>query len=221
VANQKVLVTGASRGIGAAIAQRFRLAGYEVLTPASTELDLGSKNAINAYVASHDLTGLTILVNNAGINVLASLEELVADDLERTLHVNVQGHIWLTKQLVPLMNGYGRIVNISSIWGRFSKVRRLAYTTAKAAMGGFTVAAAVELAEQGILVNAVAPGFVETEMTRLNNSPEALAHIVEGIPLGRLADPSELAEAVFFLASPQNSFMTGQTLYIDGGFSCV
>jgi 3-oxoacyl-[acyl-carrier protein] reductase len=166
---------------------------------------------------------LDVLINNAGINQLATLEELDDATLNSMLQVNLTGQIQLMRGVLPLLKAShsGRVVNISSIWSQFSKVRRLAYSVAKAGIQGLTQSAAVELGSQGILVNAVAPGFVRTEMTEQNNTSEQLAVIAQALPLGRLASPTEIAEVVYFLASEQNTFITGQTIFADGGFSCV
>jgi 3-oxoacyl-[acyl-carrier protein] reductase len=116
--------------------------------------------------------------------------------------------------------GYGRIVNISSIWSGVAKPRRFVYATTKAGINGMTRALAVELASAGVLVNALAPGFVDTELTRQNNSAEAILLIAASIPVGRLAEPREIAEVAAFLCSQRNGYLTGQTIFVDGGFTC-
>ena len=112
--------------------------------------------------------------------------------------------------------GYGRILNVSSIWSLVGKPRRFAYSVAKSALNGLTRSLAVELADSGVLVNSVAPGFVSTELTRRNNSPEPLATAEGLLPLGRLAEPGEIAELVAFLSSSRNTFVTGQVIIADG-----
>lgn len=218
----KALITGASRGIGQAIAGLFSKNNIEVIAPTRQELDLSSRKSIYSF-AENLKSPVDILINNAGINKLASFEEITDEDLDETVQVNLTSQILLTKLLIPGMKNqkYGRIVNISSIWGEFSKPQRLMYSTSKAGLNGFTVAAAVELAPYNILVNSVAPGFINTELTRKNNSPEELERISAGIPLQRLAEPEEIAELVYFLSSDKNTFVTGQIIYADGGFSCV
>lgn len=219
--SQTVLITGASRGIGRAIAELFTQRGYTVLCPTRHELDLACPESITRYCQS--LPPVAVLINNAGINELAGLAEVTPTLMETMLQVNLKAQVQLAQAVVPTMvqHGGGRIVNIASIWGQFSKPRRLLYSIAKAGVQGFTTALAVEFASQNILVNAVAPGFVATELTLQNNTPEQLASITAALPLQRLADPNEIAEAIYFLASPQNTFITGQTLFVDGGFSCV
>ena len=215
------LITGASRGIGAAIAARLQADGFRVLSPSSEALDLSSTVSIDTYLSQ--LTDpIDILVNNAGINRLGSIDEISGKDFEEVIQINLLGHFQLTQGLVKGMKArrYGRIVNISSIWSLVSRERRVTYSAAKAGLNGLTRALALELAPYHILVNAVAPGYINTELTKKNNPPEALERIAGEIPLGRLGEPSEIAECVAFLCSPKNSYMTGQVIVLDGGYLC-
>lgn len=215
------LITGASRGIGAAIAARLQDEGLRILSPSSKTLDLSSTISIDAYLSQ--LTDpVDVLVNNAGINRLGSIDEISGKDFEEVIQVNLLGHFRLTQGLVKGMKarGYGRIVNISSIWSLVSRERRVTYSAAKAGLNGLTRALALELAPYHIMVNAVAPGYINTELTKKNNTPEALERIAGEIPLGRLGEPSEIAECVAFLCSPKNSYMTGQVIVVDGGYLC-
>lgn len=215
------LVTGATRGIGLAIAELFKEQGAIVLSPTRDWLDLSSNESIDTYCRELDQS-VDILVNNAGINPLGSGVEFSDADLAAAMQVNLLAPMRLTRALAPGMvaRGYGRIVNISSIWGGVSKPRRFVYSTTKAGINGMTRALAVELAPSGVLVNAVAPGYVNTALTRQNNSEEALRAIAGTIPVGRLADPEEIAELVAFLCSVRNSYIAGQTIFADGGFTC-
>jgi 3-oxoacyl-[acyl-carrier protein] reductase len=116
--------------------------------------------------------------------------------------------------------GWGRILNISTIFSLVTKERRAAYSMTKAALNALTRSSAVEFGPSGVLVNALAPGYVDTALTRQNNSPEAIAAITATIPLRRLADAEELARAAAFLVSEENTYLTGQTIVVDGGFTC-
>jgi 3-oxoacyl-[acyl-carrier protein] reductase len=215
------LVTGGGRGIGLAIAGALRAQGATVLTPDRAELELGDDASIARYCE-----GLTvdvdILVNNAGINPLGTAADFSDADLAATLQVNLAAPMRLARALTPGMarRGWGRVVNVSSIWSGVAKARRFVYATTKAGLNGMTRALAVELSGAGVLVNAVAPGFVETDLTRRNNSPEELQRLAASIPAGRLAQPAEIAEVVAFLCSSRNSYLTGQVLFVDGGFTC-
>ena len=214
------LVTGASRGIGAAIAARFAAFGAVVLAPSRAEMDLNNGGSITAYVERLK-TPVDILVNNAGVNWPQALAELEDERLDETLRVNLAGPARLARGLAPGMvaRGYGRIVNMSSVWGLVSCEGRAAYAASKAGLIGLTRTMALELAPAGVLVNAVAPGYVATDLTRQNNSPAKLAEIEKLIPLGRLAKPDEIAELVAFLCSQRNSYITGQVLVCDGGYT--
>ena len=215
------LITGASRGIGAAIAARLQGEGIRVLSPLSNELDLSSSVSIDRYLST--LTQpIDILINNAGINRLGSIDEISSTDFEDVIQINLLGHFRLTQGLIKGMKArrYGRIVHISSIWSLVSRERRMAYSATKAAINGLTRAQALELAPYNILVNALAPGYVNTDLTKKNNTSVELEAIATQIPLGRLAEPSEIAECVAFLSSPKNSYITGQVIAIDGGYLC-
>ena len=214
------LITGASRGIGRAAAEWFRRAGYDVLTPARSEMDLADPASIAAWCRSAER--VDVLVNNAGINTIAPLDALGDGVLDEMLQVNLKAPLQIVRARGGRIGGSrtGRIVNLSSIWAFVSKEGRCGYTAAKAAVRGVTQTLALELAPRNILVNAVAPGFVDTELTRRNNTPEQIAALAETIPLARLAAPEEIAELIGFLASERNTYITGQTLVIDGGYTC-
>lgn len=216
------LVTGAGRGLGAAIATRFRDAGYAVLTPARTELDLARPASIEEYASSGGLAEVDVLVNNAAENRVALLGELDLADWNRMLQIDLTAPFELIRRTAGAMAArrWGRIVNIGSAYGIVSRAGRGGYSAAKSGLNGLTRTAALEYAGGGVLVNTVCPGFADTEMTRQNNTPEAIADICSKIPLGRLARPEEIAEIVFFLGSEHNTYITGQTIPVDGGFLC-
>jgi len=218
---RKALITGASRGIGKAIKILFEERGIIVYAPTRAEMNLSSNDSIRQYVEK--ISDIDILVNCAGINDLASIDEMSEEKLQEMLQVNLVSQTMLIKHVSEKMkkNRYGKIVNFASIWCDFSKERRIMYSIAKAGVKGLTTAAAVELSKYNVLVNAVAPGFVNTEMTSQNNTPEQIDALAQALPIKRMAEPVEIAEFVYFLASEKNSFITGQTIFADGGFSCV
>lgn len=219
--NRVALVTGASRGIGAAIATVLAREGARVLTPSRLEMDLKNPNSIERYVNTVE-GPIDILVNNAGINFLAGFDEFDLVRLNETLQINLVAPLHLTGLVAERMraNRYGRIVNLSSIWSLVSKERRVAYTASKSAINGVTRTLALELGPYGVLINALAPGYVNTELTRQNNSPEQIQAVSANIPLQRIAQPGEIAEIAAFLCSEKNSYMTGQVLVVDGGYVC-
>lgn len=220
--NKTVLITGASRGIGKACAELFLAKGYTVLSPGRNELDLLSEKSIKEYV-SNLKKPIDVLINNAGINPLGVIGEIDFKSAYQLMDTNFWAPVLLTDLLAPKMKvqGYGRIVNISSIWSSVTKSGRAMYASSKAAINAFTRTAAVEYASSNVLVNAVAPGYVNTELTKINNSAEQIEIIKSNLPINRLAEPSEIAELIYFLASEKNTFVTGQTIFADGGYSII
>lgn len=215
------LVTGASRGIGKAIADQLRRDGVRLLVPSRRELDLLSDHSVDLFLRALD-EPVDILVNDAGINRLGDFTAYTDSDLEDTMRTNLVAPIRLARGLIPGMidRKYGRIMNISSIWSVVSKPGRLAYSVSKSGLNAFTRSLAVEVARYNILVNAVAPGYVNTELTRQNNTEQDIQNISKMIPIQRLAEPEEIARLVAFLCSEQNTYLTGQCLFIDGGYTC-
>ena len=228
------LVTGAGRGMGRATAERLLAGGAQValndvnaeqIETVASELgsnaaafpanvaDRASVEAMIAAVTEH-FGRLDILVNNAGIVSPTAFES------RRVLDVNVNGVFFCTQAVIPAMkaNGYGRIVNFSSTAGKnVSTVGGASYTTSKAAVLGLTRAAAKELAQYGITVNAVCPGMIDTDMLRVAWSEERIQEYIPSIPLNRMGEPSEVADLVCFLASDRAAYITGAALDITGG----
>ena len=214
-----VLITGASKGIGKAISDLLTQDDtYEILTPSHHDLDLSNRESIRTYCRKHP--NIDILINNAGINILGTVDSLSDDDIDAMLGTNLIGPIALIREVVPSMKnaGYGKIINISSIWGIRSKENRTLYSATKFALNGVTKSLARELGSYNILVNSVCPGYVNTELTQKNVPQEEQVKIKATIPLGRFAQPDEIAQTVAFLISKNNTYITGQTIIIDGGF---
>jgi 3-oxoacyl-[acyl-carrier protein] reductase len=221
--NKKIaFVTGASQGIGQAIAKRLRQEDIEVIMPPMEEMDLLDDKSVDAYLAALK-EPIDILINNAGINILGSGIEVSDETIKKMMQINLVAPLRLVRAIAPGMveRKYGRIVNISSIWGGVTKPRRVTYSMTKSGINGLTRTLAVELAPYNVLVNAVAPGYVNTDLTKQNNSAAEIEKIRNTIPLGRLAEPEEIAEVVAFLSSPQNTYITGQVIVTDGGFICL
>ncbi len=220
--SRTVLISGASRGIGKACAEVFKNNDYIVLTPSRKDLDLLSFENIESYI--HALNQpIDVLINNAGINPLAMVGQIDYKSAHDLLDTNFWAPVLLTELLAPYMKerGYGRIVNVSSIWSGVTKAGRSMYASSKAAINAFTRTAAVEYASSNVLINAVAPGYVNTELTKINNTPDQIEEIKSNLPINRLAEPNEIAELIYFLASEKNTFVTGQTIFADGGYSII
>jgi 3-oxoacyl-[acyl-carrier protein] reductase len=235
------LVTGASRGIGAAIADVLAAAGATVAGTATSQagadaiserlaginptsrgyvLDVNEEGAAEALVkaVSADLGAPTVLVNNAGITRDQILMRMKDEDWDVILETNLRSVFRLSKAcLRGMMKARGgRIISIASVVGSMGNAGQSNYAAAKAGMMGFSRSLAREIGSRGITVNVVAPGFIDTDMTRALDDPQREA-LVRDIPLQRLGEPGDIAAAVLFLASEQGGYITGQTLHVNGG----
>ena len=239
------LVTGASRGLGKTIAEKLAKTGLTVFLtyvskPAEAEdvakgindaggnakafrLDVGDPKAVTAFF-EEEIKGkveLAVLVNNAGITKDGLMVRMKDEDWDAVLNVNLRGAFACTREAAKLMTRqrYGRIINITSISGQMGNAGQLNYSSAKAGMIGLTKASAKELASRNITVNAIAPGFIETDMTDALPEDVRKAYLAQ-IPLKRFGSVDDIAAAVSFLASDQAGYITGQVLAVNGGLYC-
>lgn len=219
MSKKNILITGTSKGIGKAIKDELINSNFNCICPTREELDVNDINSIENYFNKLDVD-IDGLVNNAGINILGNIESLTDEKMQDMLNINLVAPLKLIQCVAKNMksNNYGKIVNLSSVWGVRSKEFRTLYSMTKFGINGMTKSLARELGEYNILVNSIAPGYVNTEMTKKNVPLEEQIKIKENIPLKRFAEPNEIAKLVSFLLSENNSYITGQIIIIDGGF---
>lgn len=236
-AQRVAIVTGGTRGIGAAISVALHTAGYKVAAVyqgndkaavsfsentgvAIYKFDVSDFSACEKGIAKirKEHGEIDTLINNAGITRDAFLHKMSSAQWHEVVNTNLNSLFNMTRLVIEGMRerGFGRIINISSINGQAGQIGQTNYSATKAGMIGFTKALALESARKGITVNAIAPGYIDTEMVRAV-SPEVLNKIVEKIPVGRLGHAEEIARMVVFLAAEENGFITGATFCINGG----
>lgn len=241
---KNVLVTGATGGIGSAIAEAFAKNGYNValhtfskpdkakkkaeelsaeygVKTFSVQADVSKENEVGAMFETleKDFGKIDILVNNAGISLVSMLCDTTIEDYDRVMDINLKGAFLCTKKAIKTMvhNKWGRVINVSSVWGNAGASCEVIYSASKAGLVGFTKALAKELAPSGITVNAVSPGLIDTEMNS-HLSQDDIRELCDEIPVGRMGKPEEVAHAVLFLASENASYITAQNLTVDGAW---
>lgn len=237
------LVTGGTRGIGKSIAEKLLLAGAQVLATGTSQSQIDELNKSNDNPKLHYLQlnlsnpsnvkdfiervskkyEVDILINNAGINIISEAASISEEDFIKIQEINVHGPFLLAQAFGSEMvkKNWGRIVNVASIWSVVTRPGRLSYATSKMGLLGINKTLAIEWAKYNVLVNAVSPGFTLTELTATTNTEEELKLIENQIPQNRLALPEEIANGVLFLVSDLNSYMAGQNITIDGGYTTI
>jgi 3-oxoacyl-[acyl-carrier protein] reductase len=213
-----VLLTGSSRGIGNSIKIELESKGYTIISPSRSELDLANYDSVNKYEPPCEID---VLINNAGINYLSDITSITIDKVSEMMQVNVISPMFLINKVSKSMisRKYGKILNISSIFGSRSKEKRVMYSTTKSAIEGMTRGVAMDLSKYNIMVNSVSPGYVDTNLTKQNNPEQELEIIKSKIPMKMLAEPKDIANVVMFLISKENTYVTGQNIFVDGGLS--
>ena len=234
--NQVAFITGSSRGIGLAIANALNQHGYDVIGTARSEfnfdpvnknvkmislqLDITSREEVKnlpSKLKEMDLMP-NIIINNAGITSDQLFLRMSELDWDKVIDTNLNGVFNVTKAFIKhlVKSKSGRVINISSVSGLMGNPGQVNYSSAKAALGGFTKSLAKEVGSRNITVNSIAPGFIDTDMTSYLND-EAKAEIVKGIPLQKLGSTDDIADLVLYLASEKGAYITGQTISVDGG----
>ena len=234
--NQVAFITGASRGIGLAIANALNQHGYDVIGTARSEfnfdpvnknvkmislqLDITSREEVKNLPSKLKEMELmpNIIINNAGITSDQLFLRMSELDWDKVIDTNLNGVFNVTKAFIKhlVKSKSGRVINISSVSGLMGNPGQVNYSSAKAALGGFTKSLAKEVGSRNITVNSIAPGFIDTDMTSYLND-EAKAEIVKGIPLQKLGSTDDIADLVLYLASEKGAYITGQTISVDGG----
>lgn len=237
-----ILITGATRGIGAAIAAALAGENTELVLTGThadeiarlnetsppgrryIQADFSRPDSLEALLGQIEaIDRLDVCVNNAGINIIKDVDDVAPEDFDRLTAVNYRAPYLVSQAAARVMKRQQRgwMVNIGSIWSVITKPGRSLYCASKAGLAGMTRAIATDLAPHGVLVNCVSPGFVMTDLTRQSLSDEELQQLAGQVPLGRLAEPAEIARVVAFLCSPGNTYLTGQNIVVDGGFCHV
>ena len=236
-------VTGSSRGIGAGVVRSLAACGARCVLnyvgdaagrnktdaeavaahingAAVIECDVGNDDQVAAVMAqiARDFGGLDILVNNAGILRDRSLAKMSRDEWDSVIRVNLTGTFNCLHHAAPILRPQGRIVNVSSVSGTLGFFGQANYAASKAGIVALTKTAARELARQQITVNAIAPGFIDTDMTRGTMPEEVTRKFMEQVPLGRIGKVEDVVNAVLFFCSPLSGYVTGQILHVNGGF---
>lgn len=236
------LVTGATRGIGKQIADDLSQLGATVICTGTQQAEIDDLNTnapkLQHYIAVNFLDRqstqtftsflrqqerIDICINNAGITNVATIDQASEQDWDRVMSINLKAPFLVTHTVSQLMKaqGSGRIVNISSIWGHISNFGRPIMSSSKFGLRGLTVATANDLAPYGVLVNDVAPGWTLTDLCRDVMTEANITDISQKIPIGRLADPKEISRVVLFLVSELNTYITGQSVVVDGGYTNI
>ncbi len=241
---KNVLITGATGDIGIAITKAFAEKGYNIALHTFSNVEaakdyvyaLEEGFGVKATYVQADVSkeaevksmfdklqkefgGIDILVNNAGVSLVSMLCDTTVEDWDRVMDINLKGAFLCSKEAIKSMvhNKWGRIVNISSVWGNAGASCEVAYSASKAGLVGFTKALAKELAPSGITVNAVSPGLIDTKMNS-HLTYDDINELCDEIPMGRMGTPEEVAHTVLFLASDEASYITAQNITVDGGW---
>ena len=241
--NQTIIITGATRGIGQQIAKDLNeLNGNLILTGTDKNqieklnelnrsprikykhldfLDDDSTNKFLNYISR--LEKIDVLINNAAINRLNSIQKSIIKDWDDMIGVNLTGAFKIIRSISPIMikNKYGRILNVSSIFGSISKEKRVIYSATKSGLNGITKGISNDLSKHDILCNSISPGFVKTELTFKNLTKNEIVALESQIPIGRLAEPSDISKTSIYLVSNLNKYITGQNIIVDGGYTNI
>jgi 3-oxoacyl-[acyl-carrier protein] reductase len=217
----RVLLTGGRGGIGSSIKEELVSKGCSVIAPTSDELDLSSQFHVLKWIEANSDLEFDGLVLSAGTNTPRDFDEVETNEYLQILETNVNSNRLLIKAVLPAMqkNRYGRIIAISSSYSTITRSGRSSYSVSKAALEALIRSVSLENAQNNVLANSIVPGFIETPLTLKNNDKFQIEKILERIPMGHMGKPSDVAKLAWFLMSEQNTYITGQSIRVDGGFS--
>ena len=238
--NNIALITGGTQGIGKAIVDEFLNAGAKVIVTGKQlnetqyknknknkniikyiQVDFTDNKSFDSFLIElKKIKRIDICINNAGINKIDYLSNITIKNWEDHQAVNLTAPLRISQVVINKMkkNNYGKIINISSIWGKKSKEQRSLYSITKHGIHGLTVSSSIELAKYNILINSISPGFIDTKLTRKNLSKLEISKIIKTIPIKRMAKTKEVSPIILFLSSKTNTYITGQNIFVDGGF---
>lgn len=217
---KNLLITGGSGEIGKAIIDDFVNLGFNIISPSSKLLDCSLDKSINNFFHGLKVTKIDVFIHCAGINITKPYYDVSDEDFMKTFMVNSLSFFKIIKKINSLfIDNVSKICAISSLYGSISRQKRITYTTSKHAINGMVKNLSIELAERGILVNSVSPGFIGTNMTYKNNNDNQIKDFESKIPLGFLGKPEYVASVVTFVCSENNKYLTGQDIIVDGGYS--
>ena len=228
---KKVLVTGGTRGIGKSIFELFKKNGYDVYITGTSlskipnekyyQVDFSNSESFEKFIFDISSKKFDILINNVGTNIIKNQSDVSIVEWSKMIDVNLKSIYFISQSILKNMPSGGKIINISSIFGVVSKELRSLYSTTKFGINGLTKSLSLEYAHKNILINSISPGFTNTELTSKSLTEEQSSELKKQVPLNRFAEPNEIAELVFFLSSEKNSYITGQNIIIDGGFTII
>ena len=230
--NQNILITGGTKGIGEKLVKDFKLNGGNVWftgrDPSVKDenyfcVDFNNETEMSDFIDNIAKIDFDVLINNAGTNKIGNIEKYKLSDYERIINLNLVSCFRITKAVIPNMKkkNYGRIINITSISSEISMPLRSAYCSSKFGLLGLTKASAVELAENNILINSIGPGVTSTELTVSVLGENKMKEIASNVPMKRLGTVEDISNVVMFISSSKNTYMVGQNLIIDGGYTCI
>ena len=241
--NQTIIITGATRGIGQQIAKDLNELNANLILTGTDKNQIEKLNRLNRspriqykhldflddasinkflnYITT--LEKIDVLINNAAINRLNSVQNSTIKDWDDMIGVNLTGAYKIIRSISPIMikNKYGRILNVSSIFSTISKEKRVIYSATKSGLNGITVGISNDLSKYDILCNSISPGFVKTELTYKNLTKNEIVALESQIPIGRLAEPSDISKTSIYLVSNLNKYITGQNIIVDGGYTNI